>query len=51
MHDIIDIAKGGAKIKIPYLKGKKEKMKERERIKKFIKACEHSFNIFIHAIY
>ena len=42
MHDIIDIALlidiaiGGAKIKIPYLKGKKEKMKERERIKKFI---------------
>ena len=42
MHDIIDIellidiAKGGAKIKIPYLKEKKEKMKERGRIKKFI---------------
>ena len=32
---LIDIAKGD-KVKIPYLKGKKEKMKERRRINNFI---------------
>ena len=48
MHDIfieflIDIAKGEQSIKIPYLKGKKERIKERGRIMKFIQACQHSF--------
>ena len=26
----------GSKVKIPYLKGKRERIKERERIKKFV---------------
>ena len=48
MHDIyieflIDIAKGEQSIKIPYLKGKKERIEERGRIMKFIQACQHSF--------
>ena len=48
MHDIyieflIDIAKGEQSIKIPYLKGKKERIEERGKIMKFIQACQHSF--------
>ena len=48
MHDIyieflIDIAKGEQSIKIPYLKGKKERIKERGRTMKFIQACQFSF--------
>ena len=44
MHDIyieflIDIAKGEQSIKIPFLKGKKERIEERGRFMKFIQAC------------
>ena len=45
MHDIyieflINIAKGEQSIKIPYPKGKKERIKERGRTMKFKQACQ-----------
>ena len=56
MHDIyieflIDIAKGEQSIKIPYLKGKKERiMKGGELWSSYIHVNIHS-NLYIHAIY